>query len=97
VCDDCHNRLHNNKQTLYRDPITQTWKIRPATWAEIPPDKRPQPGGLQTKGPPGAYTNSANRRPRHTTPEPGNPNPKPRLDEQRANTRRHNRHGDRLF
>lgn len=34
VCCDCHHRLHDNNQTLYRDRNTQTWKLRAATAAE---------------------------------------------------------------
>ncbi|MDW3179163.1 MAG: HNH endonuclease signature motif containing protein [Acidimicrobiia bacterium] len=90
VCEDCHVRLHHNKQTLYYDQRSQTWKLRAATWDEIPPD-----GGPQTKGPPGAYTNNTNKRPRNRTRQPVNH--QPRLDERRSNRRRHDPHGDRLF
>ncbi len=90
VCEDCHVRLHHNKQTLYYDQRSQTWKLRAATWDEIPPD-----GAPQTKGPPGAYTNNTNKRPRTRTRQPVNH--QPRLDERRSNRRRHDPHGDRLF
>ncbi len=90
VCDDCHHRLHQNKQTLYFDQKSETWKLRAATWDELPPDKGPH-----TTAPPGAYTNNANRRPRARSPETRHQTP--RLDERRQNMRRHDRHGDRLF
>ena len=43
VCDDCHVRLHRNKQTMFYDPKSQTWKTRRATPDEIPPDGGPAP------------------------------------------------------
>ena len=88
LCDDCHQRLHQNKQTLFRDEATQTWRIRPATWDEIPHDGRPKPPTT-----PGTYTPSVNRRPRGSPPEfpskSATPTPRtqPRLDEQIANRR----------
>jgi len=46
VCDDCHHRLHDANETLYRDRITGEWRTRPATATETPPapiGRRPQP------------------------------------------------------
>lgn len=88
LCDDCHHRLHQNQQTLFRDEATQTWRIRPATWDEIPHD-----GRLRPPNAPGTYTPSANRRPRGSPPESPSksatptPRTQPRLDEQIANRR----------
>jgi hypothetical protein len=42
VCGDCHRRLHDDNQTLYRTPKGH-WKLRPATQAETPP-RRPGNG-----------------------------------------------------
>ena len=42
VCGDCHRRLHDNNQTLYRTHNGR-WKLRPATPAETPPP-RPSKG-----------------------------------------------------
>ena len=41
LCTDCHVRLHRAKRTMFYDIATQTWKTRPATSDEIPPDGRP--------------------------------------------------------
>ena len=50
LCEDCHVRLHRNKQTMFYDPKSQTWKTRRATPDEIPPD-----GGPAPNKPPGKY------------------------------------------
>ena len=56
VCTDCHVRLHASKQTMFYDTASQTWKLRPATLDEIPPDGRRRPGSERpTKEPPGRY------------------------------------------
>ena len=52
LCTDCHVRLHANKQTMFYDRASQTWKIRPATRDEIPPDNHRR---QKTKAPPGKY------------------------------------------
>ena len=41
LCTDCHVRLHRAKRTMFYDIATRTWKTRPATSDEIPPDGRP--------------------------------------------------------
>ena len=41
LCTDCHVRLHQAKRTMFYDIATRTWKTRPATVDEIPPDGRP--------------------------------------------------------
>ena len=50
LCGDCHVRLHRNKQTMFYDLGTQTWKTRRARPDEIPPD-----GGPPSSKPPGKY------------------------------------------
>ena len=73
LCTDCHIRLHRNKQTMFYDLKSQTWKTRQATPDEIPPE-----GGPAPNKPPGKYR--AKRR--TTQPEPGaKPRTKPYLHE----------------
>ena len=73
LCQDCHTRLHRNKQTMFYDLKSQTWKTRRATPDEIAPD-----GGPAPNKPPGKYR--AKRR--TTQPEPGTkPRTKPYLHE----------------
>ncbi len=48
LCKPCHIDLHKRKRTLYYDRKSRSWKTRPATWQEIPPDapknrKHPEP------------------------------------------------------
>ena len=62
LCGDCHVRLHRNKQTMFYDLDSQTWKTRRATPGEIPPD-----GGPAPNKPPGKYKA---KRPQQK-PEPG--------------------------
>ncbi len=39
LCGPCHRTLHNNNQTLFQDSTTGTWKTRPATPQETPPQR----------------------------------------------------------
>jgi len=38
LCEDCHSRVHQRKQTLYFERESKTWKLRNARWEEIPPE-----------------------------------------------------------
>ena len=51
LCTDCHTRLHRAKRTMFYDIATRTWRVRPATADEVPPDGRPSPD----RAPPGKY------------------------------------------
>jgi hypothetical protein len=91
VCEDCHPRIHQQKLTLYYDRTTQTWKLRAATWEEIPPCNGPAPPKPSDKHqayrrPPVAVSS---RKEAETS--------RPFLHERRQNARRHDPHGDRLF
>ena len=71
LCGDCHTRLHRNKQTMFFDFDTQTWRTRTATPDEIPPDGGPAPNKT-----PGKYRSKQPTR----KPEPGTkPSTKPSL------------------
>jgi len=43
VCNDCHQRLHQDEQTLYRDRNSGEWKLRPALPHELPAPRPPRP------------------------------------------------------
>ena len=47
VCQDCHHRIHDTKQTLFQNE-QGVWKLRQATADEIPPD-RPSRGADRTR------------------------------------------------
>ena len=73
LCGDCHTRVHRNKQTMFYDFDTQTWRTRRATPDEISPD-----GGPAPNKPPGKYKAKRSQR----KPEPATkPRTKPFLHE----------------
>lgn len=43
VCSDCHHRIHDHNLILYRDSKSGKWKLRPATAAETPYRRAPEP------------------------------------------------------
>ena len=47
VCDTCHQRLHDDEQTLYQDRHTHEWKLRPALSHELPANRPPRPNNGQ--------------------------------------------------
>lgn len=61
LCTDCHVRLHRSKRTMFYDISSQSWKTRPATPDEIPPDYR---GNRKPDAPPGKYRAKRNAPPR---------------------------------
>ena len=65
LCQDCHIRLHRAKQTMFYDIGSQTWKTRPATQDEIPPD-----GGPKLNKPPGKYQAAKSKQPRTKQQQP---------------------------
>lgn len=50
LCTDCHTRLHRSKQTMFYDIRSKTWKTRPATPDEIPPEHRGRAKPGQQRG-----------------------------------------------
>ena len=51
LCTDCHTRLHRAKRTMFYDIASKTWRVRPATADELPPDGKRKPD----RAPPGKY------------------------------------------
>lgn len=47
VCDSCHHHIHDNHQTIYRDPGSRRWRLRPALPHKIAPSRPPKPGDGQ--------------------------------------------------
>jgi len=43
VCDSCHHHIHDNHQTIYQDPTSRHWKLRPAHPHEIAAPRPPKP------------------------------------------------------
>lgn len=49
VCVDCHHQIHDNRLTLTFDVANRTWRLRPATPHELPPEgRKPQPDLAKT-------------------------------------------------
>ncbi|MFT7473955.1 MAG: hypothetical protein ACI81L_000870 [Verrucomicrobiales bacterium] len=56
VCVDCHHRIHDNRQTLFKDEQTRSWRLRAATSAEIAPTgRRPRAESTPASSPAGPH------------------------------------------